>query len=127
LPTGVNIYYKGLQRVKTKKNGKEEIQWQYTGRKEGRIQAVNLYGGKVVENITQALAACVIRQQMLVIGQRYPVLFQVHDEIPFLVPEEEATEGLKWVLQQMSTTPVWAPGQPLAAEGNFGDTYGDAK
>jgi DNA polymerase I-like protein with 3'-5' exonuclease and polymerase domains len=127
LPTGVNIYYKDLQRVKAKKNGKEEVQWQYTGRKEGRIQTVNLYGGKVVENITQALAACVIRQQMLVIGQRYPVLFQVHDEIPFLVPEEEAPEGLKWVLQQMSTTPVWAPGLPLAAEGNFGDTYGDAK
>lgn len=128
LPTGVNIYYKDLHQARVRNDeGKVEQTWVYTGRKEGRVQDVKLYGGKVVENVTQALAACVIRHQMLAIGKRYPVLFQVHDEIPYLTPVSEAEAALKWVIAQMSVAPAWAPGLPLGAEGGYGDSYGVAK
>ena len=39
----------------------------------------NIYGGKVTENIVQALARIVISEQMIRVSKHYPIAFQVHD------------------------------------------------
>jgi DNA polymerase len=119
LPEGVIIYYRDLQ--------KDEEGYTYLGKKDGRVQRVRIYSSKCFENIIQCLAGMVIRRQMLAIGKRYPVVFQVHDEIPTLVPEREAQSGMDYILQAMQTAPPWAKGLPLAAEGSFGRCYGEAK
>jgi DNA polymerase len=85
-----------------------------------------IYGGKMTENIIQALAAIVIREQMASIGQHYHVAFQVHDEIIITAPEADAPKAEAKLVEIMSTPPKWAPGLPVACEsgaaGNYGDT-----
>ena len=52
---------------------------------------------------------------------------QVHDELVFVVPDDLVDEFLQCLIEELSTSPGWAPGIPLAAEGNFGTSYAEAK
>ena len=54
-----------------------------------------IYGGKVVENIVQALARIVVAEQMVSLGQSYHVSFQVHDELIICVPDSDVTDAQK--------------------------------
>lgn len=63
---------------------------------------------------------------MRTINHRYKVLFQVHDEIVLLVPEQEADVALDFVVSTMRTAPAWAPGLPVNCEAGYADNYGDA-
>jgi hypothetical protein len=84
-----------------------------------------IYGGKVTENLIQALAALVIREQMASIGQHYHVAFQVHDEIIVTAPEAEAQQAEAVLVHIMSTPPLWAPTLPVACESGTACNYGD--
>jgi DNA polymerase len=92
-------------------------------------KGTKIYGGKGVENIVQALARIVITDQMLVVRMKhnYPVLFQVHDELIYLVPEADADECMENILHEMSQPPSWAPDIPVACEGGLAINYGEAK
>lgn len=85
---------------------------------------VRIYGGKMVENLVQALARIVISEQMTIIGQKYHVAFQVHDEIIATAPEQEAEEALSFVKDVMSSPPKWAADLPVACEGGYAKNYG---
>jgi DNA polymerase len=91
----------------------EEITW------------TRIYGGKVTENLIQALAAIVIREQMAKVGQHYHVAFQVHDEIIIAAPEEVAEAAQSKLMAIMSAPPTWAPGLPVACEAGYAKNYGD--
>ena len=52
------------------------VEFHYKTRK-GRTR---IYGGKVIENVCQAIARCIIAEQMLKIGKRYKVVLTVHDQ-----------------------------------------------
>lgn len=86
-----------------------------------------IYGGKVCENLTQALARIVVFDQMLVIGAKYNVVLTVHDEVVVCVPEDQAEEARDFMAQAMSVAPAWAPGLPIACEAAIGRNYADAK
>jgi len=86
-----------------------------------------IYGGKVVENIVQALARIVVAEQMAIIGRRYKVVLQVHDEVVILCDEAEAEEAKAYMVQVMSTPPSWAPDLPVACEADHGPNYGECK
>jgi DNA polymerase len=86
-----------------------------------------IYGGKVTENVVQALARIVVSGQMLAIRDAgYHVAFQVHDENVCVVPEDQAEQAMKDIVELMSTPPTWAPDLPVACEAGMADTYGDA-
>jgi len=94
----------------------------------GEIKEVNwtkIYGGKVTENLVQALARIVVAEQMAAIGQHYHVAFQVHDEIIITAPGDEASNAEQLLVQTMSTPPIWAQGLPVACESGMADSYGD--
>ena len=91
------------------------------------IAWTNIYGGKVTENIIQALARIVIADQMVAIGQHYHVAFQVHDENIICVRSEEADAAQQVVEQVMSAPPGWATTLPIACESAIGDNYGECK
>jgi DNA polymerase len=92
----------------------EDIPWTY------------IYGGKVTENLVQALAAAVIRQQMVKARLRgLHNAFQVHDEIVLLVPEDKADWAETQLVEIMSTPPDWAPDIPIACESGRGYSYGE--
>jgi DNA polymerase len=96
-----------------------------TGEMEG-IAWTRIYGGKVTENIVQALAALVIRDQMVAIGKQYHVVFQVHDEIIVTALDADATVAQAALEKVMFTPPTWAPDLPVACESGFAKNYGDA-
>lgn len=90
------------------------------------IPWVRIYGGKVTENIVQALARIVVTTQMVAIAKRYKIVLQVHDEVVCCVDEAEAEEAKAFIMQCMSTPPSWAPDLPVACEADIGKNYGEA-
>ena len=113
LPSGLYLNYKDLQ--------EGEDGYTYASRR-GRIK---IYGGKVVENICQALARCVIGEQMLKIAQKYRVALTVHDAVMVVVKEEEQEEAVAYVEECMKWRPLWAQTLPLACEIGVGKSYGE--
>jgi len=121
LPNGLYLKYPGL-RAWTK-DGKSELVYDT---KKGRTVIPNrIYGGKVVENICQALARIVIGEQLLAVAKRYRVVLTVHDAICALVPEGEKDAGKEFVESCMRLRPKWALDLPLNCEAGAAIRYGD--
>jgi DNA polymerase bacteriophage-type len=118
LPSGLSLRYNAL---KGESDDKGRVQWVYGP------SSKKLYGGKLTENIVQAVARCVMTDGMLRIQERYPCVLTVHDEVVCLVPEAEAEDAKTWVLAQMVMEPTYMPGIPLDAEADVAHRYGDAK
>ena len=96
-----------------------------TGTPPDDIAWTRIYGGKVTENIVQAIAALVIREQMAAAGLHFKVAFQVHDEIIVAVPEDNALADQAKLEALMSVAPKWAPDLPVACESGMAANYGD--
>ena len=118
LPSGLALRYPSLTGEPDEKG---RIQWSYGE------NSKKLYGGKLTENIVQAVARCVMTDGMLRIQKQYPCVLTVHDEVVVLVPEAEVVDAEKWVLAQMTMVPKYMPGIPLAADIGHAQRYGDAK
>jgi DNA polymerase len=118
LPSGLALRYPMLAGEADEKG---RIQWLYGEDKK------KLYGGKLTENIVQAVARCVMTDGMLRIQKQYSCVLTVHDEVVVLVPEAEVDDAEKWVLAQMTMVPKYMPGIPLAADIGHAQRYGDAK
>jgi DNA polymerase len=117
LPSGLMMRYDGLEFIP----GERGVEFSYATRK-GRTR---IYGGKIIENVCQAVARCVIGEQMLRIAKRYKVVLTVHDAIACVVRDEELNEAVQYVEESMRWTPDWAAGLPLNCESGHGDSYGD--
>lgn len=106
---------------------------------DSRYGPVKIYGGKVIENVVQALARIVVFNQMAKIdqwcrkqdnpaaGRRYKVALTVHDEVVSVTPIDTAQPMYEFMMDAMSKPPSWAPTLPVACEGAIGDTYADCK
>jgi len=117
LPNKLWLRYEGLHKVTT--DGK--TQYEYPTRK----GATKTYGGKVIENLCQAIARCVIAEQMTLIAKRYKVVLTVHDAVACIAPKEEAEEAKAYVEQCMRSRPQWCIDLPLNCEAGYGESYGD--
>ncbi len=130
LPNGMKIRYYKLRRTSTGEyrylSNARKKEWSY------------IYGGKVVENCTQALARIVLSDQMLAIQQRlrsYPlrpgewaqIVSTTHDEIIVVVPRRFAAACLLMMEQEMATAPPWCAGLPLVSSGGYAANYGDCE
>ena len=89
------------------------------------ISWTKIYGGKVTENIIQAMARIVVSEQMTAVGQHYHVAFQVHDEIIITAPATHASEAEQHLVTIMSTAPSWCADLPVACEAGHAENYGD--
>lgn len=130
LPNGLRIRYPMLRRTR---DGFEYISNSRTYRKlktTGKIEDkewTKIYGGKVTENIVQALARIVISEQMIELSKHYKVLFQVHDELILITDAEKVSETQEHVETIMSMPPRWGQDLPVACESGVGYNYGDCK
>lgn len=88
----------------------------------------DLYGGKLTENIVQALARIVMTTAELRLAKSgLKAALSVHDELIFVVPESQAT-AVKEALHEALTAQVsWMPNLPLNCEIGIGHNYADAK
>ena len=117
LPSGLLMRYDDLRFDQTDKG----VEFHYKTRK-GRTR---IYGGKVVENVCQAIARCIIAEQMVKISKRYKVVLTVHDAIAVCVRECDAEDAQQYVEQCMRWVPDWAKGLPVNCESGMGASYGD--
>jgi DNA polymerase I-like protein with 3'-5' exonuclease and polymerase domains len=125
LPNGLLQKYPNLRREQDKESGNYE--YRYDTKKGRTVVATKIYGGKVVENICQALARIVIGEQMLEVSKQYRVVMTVHDAIGCIAPEVEAESALGYVKQCMKQRPTWAPDLPLDCKGSYAYSYGECK
>lgn len=138
LPNGMKIRYHGLSctdrqftyiqdRRMFERAMKARLDGDETGVGAGLVPGQSrIYGAMVTENLTQALARIVVAEQMLKIRDAgYHVAFQVHDENVCVVPEDQAEQAEKDIVEIMSTPPSWAPDLPVACEAGTADTYGE--
>jgi DNA polymerase len=101
--------------------GEKGFEFTYKTRK-GRTR---IYGGKVIENVCQAIARCIIGEQMMRISMKYKVVLTVHDAIACICKDEEVKEAQAYVEECMRWVPKWAAGLPLNCESGVGKSYGD--
>jgi DNA polymerase len=117
LPSGLLMRYDDLRFDQTDKG----VEFHYKTRK-GRTR---IYGGKVIENVCQAIARCIIAEQMLKIGRKYKVVLTVHDAVAVCVRECDVEEAQAYVEECMRWVPEWAKGLPVNCESGKGASYGD--
>jgi DNA polymerase len=112
LPNGCVLKYPGLTATE------DDITYQ------SRNGETYIWGGMLLENIIQALARCVIGENMLAIDElNYFVATMTHDEIVTIVPEAEAEKAFSEIETIMTIPPTWAPDLPLEVEGAYDDRY----
>ena len=122
LPNGLRLRYPGLRTERDPDTGYNEHL--YDNRRGRSTVATKLYGGKLVENVTQALARVIIGEQMLKVSRKYRVAMTVHDSIVAVIPKDEAERAQEFVELCMRIRPSWALGLPLNCESGFGPSYG---
>ena len=123
LPNGLRLKYPNLRWVEMEENGKP--QFVYDTKKGKAVIPNRIYGGKVIENVCQALARIVIGEQMLMVAKKYRVVMTVHDAVACIAPEAEAETAKEYVELCMRLRPSWASELPLNCEAGYGRSYGD--
>ena len=122
LPNGLYLRYPNL-RLHESEEGKSELVYDT---KKGRAVIPNrIYGGKVIENVCQALARIIIGEQMLLVAKKYRVVMTVHDAIACIVPTAEVETAKEYVEMCMRIRPSWGQALPLNCEAGYGESYGD--
>jgi DNA polymerase len=119
LPSDLPMYYHDLFAVEEEKGP----QYYY----KTRAGDNKIYGGKVVENVCQAIARCIIGEQMLKIAKRYKVVLTVHDSIVCCVPDAETDAAKAYVEESMRWVPDWAAGLPVDCEAGTAKSYGECE
>ena len=119
LPSGLTLRYDDL----SGEQGERGVEYSYKTRR-GRTR---IYGGKVTENVCQAIARCIIGEQMLQISKRCRVVLTVHDSIVVCAKDDEVEETQAYVEQCMRWIPDWAEGLPIDCESGTGKSYGDCE
>ena len=120
LPNGLFLQYYGLHAEAEVRHDDLVVNEATYLTRQGRSK---IYGGLLTENVVQALARCIIADQMLEISKKYRICTMAHDEIVVVCPKKDAKKCLADMLKVMSTAPEWAEGLPLAAEGGYDDCY----
>jgi DNA polymerase len=122
LPNGLYMKYPNLRKITNEQNKTEYV---YDTRKGKATIPNRIYGGKVIENVCQALARIIIGEQMLQVAKKYKVVMTVHDAIACIVPEKEAQAAKEYVEMCMRMRPKWALELPLNCESGVGKSYGE--
>jgi len=85
----------------------------------------DIYGAKVVENITQRMARDLLGEAVVRLEYDYnlPVLFHAHDEVIVLLDAANAETELAAAKEAMTTVPAWATGLPIQCSGTIETCY----
>ena len=87
----------------------------------GRVET---YGGKLVENIVQAIARDILADSMLRLDAAgYKIVMHVHDEVVAEISDQGDQESLDRMCAIMGAPINWAEGLPLGADGYLTKYY----
>lgn len=122
LPSGLKLRYPNLRQERGKKN---RLEWVYDVYDKRKLQTRKLYGGKLLENISQALAGEVCKEAAMPF---LPWLTGVvHDELHIVAKNYIASAMAKKVERTMSVAPNWFSHIKLNAEVGYGKDWLNAK
>ncbi len=137
LPNGSYLYYPDMRFLEKTEPGEIGCEWSYERYMKGRKVRRKMYGGKLVENITQAVARLFVSDALLRLEQQFryqdgrrvfDAVFMVHDELVVVYDEnlddKFVEDALRWA---MTTNPVWAPDLPLACDIGIARNYAECK
>lgn len=114
LPSGRSLAYMNATIEKDPRFNRDSIY--YMGSDTKGWSKLNTYGGKLVENIIQAIARDCLGEAMLNLDSAgYKIILHVHDEV--IIEAKEGEGSLKEVCEIMAKPISWAEGLPLNAEG----------
>ena len=115
LPSGRKLAYL-RPRLRPNKFGGQSIAYEGMDQTTKQWCVTDTYGGKLVENIVQAIARDCLAEALIKVDEAgHKIVMHVHDEI---VPEApESADTLKDIIRIMSSPISWAPGLPLSADG----------
>ena len=103
---------------------KEQIHYMSVDGKTKKWQETHTYGGKLAENVTQAVSRDILADAMLrVEAHGYPIVMHVHDEIVCEVLTCGPNMDLPLFEKCVAHVPAWASGLPIAVEGWRGVRY----
>jgi DNA polymerase len=115
LPSGRRIAYWGAEYSENRK-GYKSLTYMGTDQKTRKWTRLETWGGKLVENLTQATARDCLKESMLALtGAGFDIRAHVHDEV--IITEPIGGRTVEDVCQIMGAPISWAPGLPLRADG----------
>lgn len=95
----------------------EEITYMGLNQQARKFQRLKTWGGKLVENLTQAVACDLLFEAGLRLEEAgYQVVLSVHDEYICEIPDD-GKRNYQLMEELMSELPDWAEGLPLVAAG----------
>lgn len=122
LPSGRKLAYYNA-RIEDGKKGKPVVTYEGAGQDTKAWGRNGTWGGKLVENIVQAVARdCLAETIRRVSAAGYNIVMHVHDEIIVDVPRTDK-DALQTITGIMAQPVPWAPGLPLRGDGYETDYY----
>ena len=121
LPSGRRLAY-ARPRIEADDEGRDGITYADVKEKEGALIRLRTYGGKLVENIVQAIARdCLAVAMTRLEAAGYQIVMHIHDEVVIECPADAC--DLDNVCRIMGRPIDWAPGLILTADGYITDYY----
>ncbi len=126
LPSGRKLTYMNARLEESRRAGWEgSTVIVYDSAVKGRVKREEIYGGKIIENIDQAIARDLLADAMIRIDETGDeIVMHVHDEVVVEAPEECVEEVRQSVEDIMKVVPEWAKGMPVNAKPEIMSRYG---
>lgn len=117
LPSGRELCY-WKAHLGTNRFGQETVKYYGVDAETKKWTLLDTYGGKITENIVQAVARDLLKFAMIRAHENgYKIAMHIHDEIVVECAELDAADDLRVLEHIMSQAPEWAAGLPLGADG----------
>lgn len=118
LPSGRALHYRRMRH-----NDEGNLCYNVSGKGAGQV-VVKTYGGRLVENIVQAVARDLLANALVNLeDDGWRTVAHIHDEVVVEVPRDSAKEMYDTIRHAMCDMPGWADGLPLNADGYICDSY----
>jgi len=115
LPSGRRLHYYDPE-------VEPDLSYMGTDPKSHKWTRIGTYGGKLVENVTQATARDILIESMLRLENAgFPIVASIHDEVVSEIDEGERT--VEELVEIMSQAPQWIGNCPIAASGWRGKRF----
>ena len=117
LPSGRLICYRNMT-TSTNRFGGSSLKFHGVDPDTKKWCWIETYGGKLTENIVQAIARdCLAATLLNLEALGFRTVFHVHDEVICEVPADNADGELRAIQDVFASVPAWADGLPLKGAG----------
>ena len=123
LPSGRQLYYIN-PKVVLGNDGRKTLWYYGSSQSTRKWEAISTYGGKLTENIVQAIARdCLAYSIYNLFHTGFKIVMHIHDEVVIEAPIGDSIHTLDNAINIMCETAPWAKGLPLNADGFVTNYY----